>query len=56
MQGALWTYLSYDEGLYYSESYEFVLSSDRPMDIYLAKNSIRDNEPNEFNYDIVFKQ
>ena len=56
MQGALWTYFSYEEGLYYNERYEFILSSDRPMDIYLTKGTVRDNEPNEFNYDIVFKQ
>ena len=56
VQGALWTYFSYEEGLYYTERYEFILSSDRPMDIYLTKGSINDNEPNEFNFDVVFKQ
>jgi len=26
------------------------------MDIYITQGSIRDNEPNEFNYDMVFRQ
>ncbi len=56
VQGALWTYFSYEEGLYYTERYELVLSSELPMDIYITQGSIRDNEPNEFNYDVVFRQ
>ena len=56
LQGARWTYFSYEESLYYNERYEFTLESELPMDIYLTQGSIRDNDPNEFNYDVAFKQ
>jgi hypothetical protein len=56
ISGAQWNYLAFEEGLYYQERYELTLKSDLPMDIYITQGSIRDNEPNEFNYDMVFRQ
>lgn len=54
--GSKWTVFGYDESLYYNERYEFTLQSELPMDVYITSGSIRDNEPNEFNYDAVFKK
>lgn len=58
VNGALWTLYGYDEGLVKNERYELVLQSDNtPMDVYLiVGSSIRDREPSEFNYDVVFRQ
>lgn len=60
VQGAQWTYFTYTEGLYYQEGYEFTLTSSNPfvpMDIYITTGApITEKEPNEFNYDVVFRK
>jgi hypothetical protein len=61
--GAQYTYLSYEEGLYYNEEYSLVLTSTMPMSVYLKQGSIyrtagaglRNNEPYEFNYDVAIR-
>ena len=64
IKGAQYTYLAFEETLYYNEGFELTLTSNnQPMSIYLKQGSIyqtnnlgqRYNEPNEFKYDIAFK-
>ena len=64
IKGAQYTYLAFEETLYYNEGFELILTSNnQPMSIYLKQGSIyqtnnlgqRYNEPNEFKYDIAFK-
>jgi hypothetical protein len=56
INGALWNFFTYKEELYYDERYEFVLDSETPMDVYFTAGPIELNEPNEFNFDVSFKQ
>ena len=56
INGAQQALFTYEEGLYYSERYELTLQSEIPMDIYLnTGSSLSNREPNEFNFDVSFK-
>jgi len=56
IDGAQWTYFSYDESLFYNENYTLSLTSDRPMDIYMTAGPISQAQPTEFNFDLSLKQ